>query len=291
MLSTDQSHLRKYLATLGVAVVAGVVSISALVFRLNDVLLVKESDLAQLTPGARETIVRRQHFAEVATTALPWFLVLGVVAGLILTGFGFYGWSKRQRVADRLENVALGEAEHRFEQMTKPERDRRLKDEAKRVEREAPSHPDTASQRREAIERLATLEASLGDKLRALFGEVRSGVRMVGPPRTVEVDYLAVADDGTNHVFELKYAANRAGMLKRIQEGRAQVREFLSVIGFGVRGYVVAVLPDGVADMVRPSWPNLAASIAPATLVIVGEAEFVQMSAEEFGRRIGFVPS
>jgi hypothetical protein len=45
MLTTDQSHLRKYLATLGVVIFAGVISLSGLFLRLQDDLLIKQSDL------------------------------------------------------------------------------------------------------------------------------------------------------------------------------------------------------------------------------------------------------
>ena len=49
MLSADASHLRKYLATLGVAIVVGTVSLTSLVMRLQAELLVKRSELAELT--------------------------------------------------------------------------------------------------------------------------------------------------------------------------------------------------------------------------------------------------
>src|SRR4051794_15593633 len=115
MWSTDQSHLRKYLATLGVAIIAGVISLSGLFLRLQDDLLVKKEDLASLTPTARGTIERRQDYLGVATTALPYFLVGGCLLGASLTGYGLVGWAKRQKVADKLEDIARdkGEAELR----------------------------------------------------------------------------------------------------------------------------------------------------------------------------------
>jgi hypothetical protein len=47
MFSTDQSHLRRYLATLGVAIAAGTLSLAGLFFKLQQDLVVSRSTLAK----------------------------------------------------------------------------------------------------------------------------------------------------------------------------------------------------------------------------------------------------
>src|SRR3712207_1905937 len=101
MLTTDQSHLSKYLATLGVAIFAGTISLCGLFLKLQDDLLVKGSDLEALTKVAQATIERRQHYLDLGTAALPWFLAIGCLGGACLTAYGLRAWSKRQPVADR----------------------------------------------------------------------------------------------------------------------------------------------------------------------------------------------
>ena len=99
MLSADASHLRKYLATLGIAIIAGTLSIAGLALRLQDALLVKQVDLVELTPQARETLERRQDYEGMIVVALPSFVVIGLLLGAGLATYGLVGWADRQRRA------------------------------------------------------------------------------------------------------------------------------------------------------------------------------------------------
>lgn len=130
MLSADASHLRKYLATLGVAIFAATVSLAGLAMRVQAELLVKQSELALLTPTARHTIERRQHYASVVTAFLPCMLLLGCLLGIGLAVYGISGWAKRQQVADDIEDSVREEKLLSVRALTDAERLKRLEDEA-----------------------------------------------------------------------------------------------------------------------------------------------------------------
>lgn len=129
MLSADASHLRKYLATLGVAIVVGTISLSSLVMRLQDELLVKQSELAELTPIARDTIERRQRYASVVTDLVPFLLFLGCMLGIGLAAYGVRGWAQRQGVADEIEDNERLRSRSEVRKLTAEEREDRVDDE------------------------------------------------------------------------------------------------------------------------------------------------------------------
>jgi len=288
VIPTDHSHLRKYMATLGVAIVAGVVSVSALILRLQNDLLVKESELSQLTPLARETIVRRQHFAEVATTILPWFFVAGITLGIGVTSFGIYGWARRQRVTDQIEDTTRDRAVIELQALTQPERDQRLDAEAAA----AIDSPQPAVLRTQDIRRrLVRLEEVLADKVGVILADVKRSVRLLGSPRTIEVDVVAESSRLT-HIFELKYAANVASVRRRLDDAKSRVGEFAAVVGPAGRGYAIVVVPDEVAGDISASARAAWESHHPLVRVLVcGESEFEHMPAQEFASRLAIDPT
>jgi hypothetical protein len=133
MLSADASHLRKYLATLGVAIIAGTLSIAGLAMRLQNALLVKQVDLVELTPQARETLERRQDYEGIITVALPFFVLVGVLVGAGLAIYGLVGWADRQRRADELEDNALLKSRTEVRQLTEAEQHKKISNEVQAV--------------------------------------------------------------------------------------------------------------------------------------------------------------
>lgn len=230
-MSPDQSHLRKYLATLGVAIVAGVISVSGLFLRLQDDLLVSTSELATLTPLAREAIEQRQQYIDLATTALPWFLLGGCLLGLSLSAYGVIGWAKRQVVADELEDIARDRGKTELRQLSDSERVTRLEREtdssvaeANEVEvADAPAWPTTerpldgrsvsrgssSTRAPRALQRTIEAELQLAVALEQLLGATYSidlGVEVRQGEVRREFDLIATArSTGRRYVFELKY--------------------------------------------------------------------------------------
>lgn len=234
MLGTDQSHLRKYLATLGVAIIAGVVTVSGLFLRLQTDLLVSASDLSTLTPRARETIERRQFYIDLATTAMPWFLLAGCVVGLSLTAYGIVGWGKRQRVADELEDIARDRGQTELRQLTDSERVTRLEREIETSVAEAegrttsveplppptgqPSNDESVARsplsagRARAFHRTMEAELQLAIAVEQLLGagySIDIGVEIKRGTVRREFDLVATSrSTARRYVFELKYLSS-----------------------------------------------------------------------------------
>lgn len=267
MLSSDQTHLRRYLTTVGVSIAAGTLSLAGLFFKLEQDLLVTDSVLSQLTPTARAALLERQRYLAIGTSILPYFVLVGFLGGLSLAAYGLIGWGHRQRVTDALEDLALQRGQVEFRQMTAQEQAEKLTREAE--ESVAAAAPPTSSDAMRTDEqavaevrqqlvsnsrnRAMILEASLVYKLQKALGSggFHSNIDLSGPGSRVTVD--AIAHIGDRHiVFELKYATDATSARRRMTDALLQgERGVEAVIGSGfhnVYGVVIFVVSDSVDD-------------------------------------------
>lgn len=320
MMTTDQSHLRKYLATLGVAMVAGAISFSGLFLRLQDDLLVSRSDLDDLTPVAQDTIERRQTYLELATTALPWFLIIGCGVGVGLTIYGLVGWAERQPVADEMEDLARDREKAELRRLTDAERVERLEEEAESVAvesvvadspndgdptegcnaHEATPHVVVADRTRrtsEALGRLLQAEIGLGQKVTDLLGSryrIELGVQATRGSRRQEFDILARPTEvGEQYVFEIKYtrrltSAHRSVLDRAITRIAAGASLFeLPTVPVVVLIYEESTTP-GVLARIRAHGEQLARTFDSSPRVLVlSRQELEALTPEDLGSAIG----
>jgi len=261
MFSTDQSHLRRYLTTLGVAIAAGTLSLAGLFLKLEQDLLVTTTTLGQLTPTARSALLERQRYLAIGTAILPYFVLVGFVGGLSLAAYGLNGWRQRQKVTDALEDLALQKGRVEFRQMTAQEQAEKLNREAvesvadiSQAKGKQPKDLDAELRRAvsTARERVRILETSLSDKLRAALGRdrVQSNITITEGGRRVPVDALATV--GTqNIVIELKYITTSVNPA-RVRDAFMQVDDAVAAIDPGrsnTSGAVIFVIPDDMGDI------------------------------------------
>ncbi len=308
MLSTDQTHLRRYLTTLGVTIAAGTLSLAGLFLKLQQDMFVTRSMLAQVTPTARAALLERQRYLAFGTYILPYFVVLGFLGGLSLAAYGMIGWGRRQKVADALEDLALTRGQVELRQMTAQEQVEELNREAEESAADiahvsAPQVEQTLAGSRENLvsdirNRAMILEASLVDKLRAVLGPdgVQSSLRASGPMERVRVTVDALARVGNrNIVFELKYVAYVDRSYTRIRDALVQVdRGVRAVIESGasnVSGVAIVVLPDETDDdnvERAAAYANQMRSSLKLThqVVVIRYSDFLSLSPDDLVSRL-----
>lgn len=157
LIGTENSHLRKYLTTLGVSIVAASIAFAGFFFRSQGDLLVESETISKLTPSARRTLERRQAYLELAAGALPWVLLVCISVGLFLAAWGIAGWAARQSVIDQKDDAERDRSTLEVRMLSRGE-------EAARRTREVVE--DSELEARTLVRgRMAILPASLGSAL------------------------------------------------------------------------------------------------------------------------------
>jgi hypothetical protein len=296
MFSTDQTHLRRYFATLGVAIAAGTLSLAGLFLKLQQDLLVTQPTLKQLTPSARDALLRRQDYLSFGTAILPWFVLTGFVGGAALASYGLLGWARRQRVIDEREDIGLRREQVELRQLTDTEKVDKLDRDAKESANgaAAPSARKAAAFDNVRTE-IAIIENALVGKLREIYrpSDVLSSVGMRSPEgRRFEVDVVVRAGLPDAIVFELKYAATPNNISNRIVDGLNQVVRAASYAN--ARAVLIIVVSDAISstrlEQARAQALSLASGYRSVISVYVDTySNFLTLTAEDFAIRLGLV--
>jgi hypothetical protein len=306
MFSMDQTHLRRYFATLGVAIAVGTLSLAGVFLKLQQDLVVPESTLAKLTPAARSALLRRQEYLSFGVTILPWFVLVGFFGGLTLSIYGIIGWVRRQRISDEREDIELRKGRAELDQMTDIEKADKLDREAEEavagVAYETPTErarldiqltPVLDGQLPNVRTGVAVIENELLKKLVAIYGSnrVESAVRVgTAAGSIVEVDAFVRLGNRSRIVFELKYSATTNNVLNRIVAGLQNVARAASTVNG--QGVLVVVAPSdatlGQLETWRRQAEEMAAEYRSVVKVYVGRySEFVEMHPSEFAESLG----
>jgi hypothetical protein len=105
MAQLEYGDYYKFIASAGIALIAGAVVVPWMFLREPFDLVIEASKIALLTPDAQNIIHARQHLIPATINFLP--LVSGFMAsvGAALTGLGLYSWRSRQSVRDKSEDL------------------------------------------------------------------------------------------------------------------------------------------------------------------------------------------
>ncbi|MFI5589817.1 hypothetical protein ACIA5G_32540 [Amycolatopsis sp. NPDC051758] len=126
---TDQGHLRKYLATLGVAVVVASIAVGGFILQMQNDLLVEQKKINESSEVGRLALDKKQHIILFLFQWSPFVLGALALLGVGLAGFGLKGWSRKQKVIDRKEESEAAKVQVELEGL-------RASEQLKAVERE-----------------------------------------------------------------------------------------------------------------------------------------------------------
>jgi hypothetical protein len=299
MFSTDQTHLRRYFATLGVAIAAGTLSLAGLFLKLEQDLLVTKSALANLTPAARGALLSRQQYLSVGTAILPWFVMVGFLGGVGLSVYGLIGWS---RVIDEREDIGLHRERVELRQLTDVEKadklDREAEESAGKPSPDSPQTPETNF--RNVRTEIANLETALLEKLRELYpggpGNVLSPVNMRTPAgQNIELDAMVSQAPRPPIIFELKYASSARwrSVSNRIVDGLQQLVRATTITN--ARGVLLVIVSDDATSTQIEQWnaraTQMGAEYQSVINAYVGRySDFLDLPASAFAAQLGLPP-
>ena len=301
MFSTDQTHLRRYFATLGVAIAAGTLSLAGLFLKLQQDLLVTKSTLANVTPSAREALLRRQDYLTFGTYVLPWFVLVGL-GGLGLSAYGLVGWARRQKIIDEREDIGLFKERAELHKLTEEEKAEKLDRDVEESAGEPPTvsageqlptlpnRPETDMTR--VRTEIVIIEGTLREKLAELYqrpDSVLTGVSVQGNSgQRLEIDAAVVNDPERPIFFEVKYAASNVNVVRQILAGLQKLTRLTTTVALSNarRVLVIIVTDDATTEQVK-RWRTDAVALAKSRESVISVyvnrvSDFILQSARDF---------
>jgi hypothetical protein len=294
VFSTDQTHLRRYFATLGVAITVGTLSLAGLFLKLQQDLLVPQSTLAGVTPTARNALLKRQEYLAIGTNVLPWFVLVGFIGGAGLSVYGIIGWARRQRILDEREDIGLRKDQVELFQLTDAEKADKLDREAKGAVEVIPAtQPARMGKLAEVRSELVMIENQLASKLSELVGDHRvDGPTIISTSNGKQLEVDAIVHlRYTKIVFELKYAAFPQSVSSRIREGLQQLARAAEVVG--ANGVLIIVVSDDAKPAKIAQWSEQAEEQASdyrarLNVYVARYSTFLSLSPTDLAARVGF---
>jgi hypothetical protein len=259
---TENSHFRKYLATLGVSIALAALAAGGFLFRGQSELLIDQKKLTELTPTARQAIERRQEIILFATQWSPLAVGLFCLAGITIAVIGLKGWARRQISVDSREDMEAEKTAAEIRALTAEEKKIKLEDDVqiavgnmevpteetnKKLTDNVPPEPRTAEEpdspsveteenrelrsvnRRTSLARnaISNIEQTLIEKLESAFshGTVQPTVAVeAGEGRVFGVDALITFPKSKyNYLIEVKYVANKKSLRNAVDQAAIQV--------------------------------------------------------------------
>ncbi len=259
MLSNVQyTAFYKFLVSLGLVLVALSLSLPWLLLDGSFNLLVKQSDLNQLTATAQTTIRHRQAIVHVMSLVAPWISVVLSVLGVTLSSIGVVRWRTRQNIHDQTEDATLERLRAETAQIrraTPLEQDIRQSQEAWALlqAQPEPRHhaagegtPPEASYR-DIKDRLREVEQLALEKLTRAFEdthEIHSQQRLRLGDRTWLVDAILTSrsPDGMDLVVDVKYNSFDKNIKNRVIEAIAFTHQLMNRHSPLIQGHLLMPL-------------------------------------------------
>lgn len=192
----------KFIASAGIAVIAGAVAIPWLFLREPFDLAIEASKIGLLTPDAQNVIHVRQHLIAVIIERLPLVSAVMAVLGTVLTVTGLKFWHSRQSVRDRSEDLQAEKLSKELKAMSPDQIETKVKNDLENEDELEPAIMLTQSP--SAVSSALAVEQALLSKISTCLGP---SAKLMSNQRLGNVEYDAIirAKSGKRIIVEIKY--------------------------------------------------------------------------------------
>jgi hypothetical protein len=265
MNKLEYSDLYKFLVSLGVVLISLSLVVPWLFLRESFDILIKASDISDLTPTAQTLLTYRQYAALWFIRKIWWISLLLVIGGLLFLVLGVILWVRKQRLLDRREvietrKVSLETEKLRREMESLTPADIAIKgigEVEEEIEAEEELEPSVISSIESRVQGYLRVEEIFLNKLMTCYGEER--VLIQQRKKHVIYDAILMSDNPgvMDVVFEVK-RLTRHFSLNRLRATIDQVSRLIQNYAVmtgrmttSVLGVALFVVPESDLDSVR----------------------------------------
>lgn len=288
MAQLEYGDYYKFIASAGIALLAGAVVIPWMFLREPFDLAVETSKIGLLTSDAQNIIHTRQHLIAVTINCLPLTSGLMAAAGTVLTGLGLYLWHTRQSVRNKNEDLQNAKLDKELKAMTPEQIGTKVENDFEDVEEVVPAQIPVQS-RNAAFSALAVEQALLG-RISSCLG---SSMKVLSNQRlgNIEFDAIIRAKGTKRIILEIKYIRrgfNRGWLSETIKGLASRMALYTKTFDESTSGLVLVVIATTnsplsrkvleISEELRISQPSRLDNIRVRTIY---EADIATISCHE----------
>lgn len=253
MTKIEYSDRHRFIASIGVALIAISAALPFLYLKEPFDLLLEKDKINLLTPKAQEIITHRQELVSAFTRLLPFAVGVLLLVGLVFLIYGLYKWGKKQEIQDRTEALTLQQLELAAAQMSQPEVEEKLLDESKSIESQPATVPTritnslSSDSPTSKIKKAIEIEEKVLNKLKTADPkdyELLSQRRIGG--REYDAILARKSNQGMDVLVEIKYFTGKQGknLFYRLYDRLVSTTlAYERATGRKARGMTIVVVP------------------------------------------------
>lgn len=242
MAQLEYGDYYKFIASAGIALIAGAVVVPWMFLREPFDLAIEASKIALLTPDAQNIIHTRQHLIAITINYLPLTSGLMAALGIVLTGFGLYPWHSRQSVRDSNEDLQNAKLNKELQAMSPQQIETKVENGLEDAEGLEPG-PVAVQSQSAVIAALAVEQALLG-RISSCLGpsmKVMSNQRL----GNIEFDAIIRAGSAKRIILEIKYIRrgfNRGWLSETVNGLASRMALYTKTFDESTSGLVLVVI-------------------------------------------------
>lgn len=293
MAQLEYGDYYKFIASAGIALIAGAVIVPWMFLREPFDLAIEASKIALLTPDAQNIVHARQHLIATTIKYLPLASGLMMTLGTALTGIGLFQWRSRQSVRDKTEDLQSAKLDKELRAMSQEQIETKVKNDLEDAEdlELAPRALQSAS----AVGSVLAVEQALIGRISACLG---SSVKVLSNQRLGNVEYDAIIRvKGTKRIIvEIKYIRkgfNRGWMSETVSSLASRMALYTKTFDESTSGLLLVIIATSnsplsrkvieIAEELRISHPSRLDNIRIRTIY---EADIATISCPEVRKMV-----
>lgn len=288
MAQLEYGDYYKFIASAGIALIAGSVVVPWMFLREPFDLALEASKITLLTPDAQNIIHARQHLIAITISHLPLASGLMATVGAALTGLGLYPWRFRQSVRDKTEDLQTEKLGKELQAMSPEQIETKAKNDLEVAEELEPA--PMIVQSRSAVSSVLAVEQALLGRISSCLG---SSTKVISNQRlgNVEFDAIITTKNTKRIILEIRYIRkgfNRGWLLEVVNNLVSRMALYSKTFEASTSGLLLVVIATSnsplsqkvmnIAEELRISHPARLDSIRVQTIY---EADIATVSCLE----------
>jgi hypothetical protein len=251
MAQLEYGDYYKFIASAGIALIAGAVVAPWMFLREPFDLAIETSKIALLTPDAQNIIHARQHLIAITINYLPLTSGLMAASGIALTGLGLYPWRSRQSVRDRNEDLQNAKLDKELQAMSPEQIETKAKNDLEDAEELEPA--PMAVQSRQAVSSVLAVEQALLGRISSCLGP---SMKLMSNQRlgNIEFDAIIRARSNKRIIVEIKYIQrgfNRGWLSETVNGLASRMALYTKTFEESTSGLVLVVIATSNSPLSR----------------------------------------